>query len=402
MTDLAGIFARERARVLATLIRLLGDFDRAEEALHEAFLAAAEKWPGAGVPENPFGWLVSAGRFRAIDAARRGARMVATDVLPELAAPEPEEDWRDDSLRLIFTCCHPVLTPEAQVALTLRTVCGLTTEEIARAFLVSTPALAQRIVRAKARIRAAGLRYEIPEPAELPERLAAVLHVIYLVFNEGYLSQAAPRPELSAEAIRLCRLLAAILSVDNSIGGEVMGLLGLMLCHEARRDGRFAAGQPVALEAQDRSLWDQTLIAEGRDWIDRAFATRAVGPYTLQGAIAALHAVAPAPAATDWREIAGLYAVLERLQPSPVVRLNRAMALAMVEGPEAGLALVEPLTRGPLASYRLAMLAEADLLERAGRPDAAEAAFRRALALSQGAEVPAVEARLAALAKARR
>jgi len=390
MTDLAAIWNSERQRVLATLIRLLGDFDLAEEALHEAFLAAAEKWPRTGVPGNPFGWLVSAGRFRAIDQMRRAARLVHD--LPDIAAPESPADWADDGLRLIFTCCHPALPAEAQVALTLRTVCGLTTEDVARAFLIRPPAMAQRIVRAKARIRAECLRYEIPEPAELPGRLQAVLHVIYLVFNEGYLSQAAPRPDLSAEAIRLCRHLAALLP-----DGEVMGLLGLMLCHEARREGRFRDGAPVPLDVQDRSLWDAAMIAEGRGWLDRAFASGSIGPFAVQGAIAALHATAPDPGATDWAEIAGLYAVLERLQPSPVVQLNRAMALAMVQGAEAGLRQVQPLTRGALADYRLAHLAEAELLTRLDRPDEAACAYGRALEISAGAERPAIEARLAEL-----
>ncbi|MCW1919770.1 RNA polymerase sigma factor [Rhodobacter sp. KR11] len=390
MIDLAAIWAQDRQRVLATLIRLLGDFDRAEEALHEAFLAAAEKWPRQGLPDNPFGWLVSAGRFRALDQMRREARMGGE--LPDLPAPELAPEWQDDSLRLIFTCCHPAPPPEAQVALTLRTVCGLATEDIARAFLIRPPALAQRIVRAKARIKALGLGYEIPEPSELPARLQAVLHVIYLVFNEGYLSAAAPRPDLSTEAIRLCRHLGALMQ-----DGEVLGLLGLMLCHEARRQGRFKDGAPVALEDQDRGQWDHRMIAEGRALIERAFASGSVGPFTIQGAIAALHANAPSAGATDWAEIAGLYAVLERLQPSPVVRLNRAMALAMVRGPAAGLAMVQPLTQGPLANYRLAHLAEADLLTRLQRRPEAHAAYGRALALSSDAEKPAIEALVAKL-----
>ncbi len=394
MTDLATVWASERARVLATLIRLLGDFDRAEDALHEAFLAAHRRWPVTGVPDSPYAWLVSAGRFRAIDQHRRQRRLTYVDPLPDIPDDPPDPaDWADDTLRLIFTCCHPALPSEAQVALTLRTVCGLTTEDIARAFLVSTPALAQRIVRAKARIKGARLPFVVPDPADLPARLQAVLHVIYLVFNEGYLSHAAPRPDLSTEAIRRCRHLAALLP-----DGEVFGLLGLMLSHEARRASRFQSGVPVPLEAQDRSLWDRAMIAEARACLDRAFGTRQVGPFTLQGAIAAVHAAAPTAADTDWSEIAGLYAVLERVQPSPVVRLNRAMAVAQVDGAKAALAIVAPLTEGgPLAGYRLAHLAQAELLRDLHRPAEAALAYARALDLSTEAEAPPVAARLASL-----
>lgn len=395
--DLDRVWRQDRTRVLATLIRLLGDFDLAEEALHEAFLAAHQSWPRDGVPGNPFGWLVSTGRFRIIDQLRRHRRMQPAWDLPEIEAPEPEpaEAWGDDRLRLILTCCHPDLPPEAQVALTLRTICGLTTEEIARAFLLRTPALAQRIVRAKARIREAGLRQDIPAPDALGPRLQAALHVVYLVFNEGYLSysHADPlRPDLSAEAIRLGRLLVELLP-----DGETLGLLGLMLCHEARRKARLVAGELVALEAQDRSLWDAALIAEGQACIARAFALRQIGPFALQGAIAAVHAAAPKAELTDWPEIAGLYGVLLRLQPSPIVALNRAIAVSMVQGPEAGLALISPLlTPGALADYGLAHAAEAEMLRRLDRPAEAAQAYRRALRLCrQEAERPPLRRRLA-------
>ena len=403
MTDLARIWGAERQRVLATLIRLLGDFDLAEEALHEAFLAASERWPKSGLPANPYGWLVSAGRFRVIDHLRRQRRMVSTELLPEVAEMQPESphetltDWGDDTLRLIFTCCHPALPPEGQVALTLRTICGLTTEEIARAFLLRPPALAQRIVRAKARIREARLTCDIPEASELPARLQPVLHVIYLVFNEGYLSRAALRPDLSSEAIRLGRLLAGILPDP-----EVLGLLGLMLCHEARRAARLVDNELVTLEAQDRGLWDGAMIAEGQALVDRAFASRQVGPFAIQGAIAVLHATAPAAESTDWAEIAGLYGVLMRLAPSPVVELNRAIAVSMHQGPEAGLRLITPLVdEGALAGYRLAHLAEAEMLRRLGRFAEAEGAYDRALRLaSDPAERAPLERRLAEMRQA--
>ncbi|MGL4310095.1 MAG: RNA polymerase sigma factor [Paracoccaceae bacterium] len=383
--DLTNIWQQERPRVLATLIRLLGDFDLAEEALHDAFLAATERWPKEGIPGNPFGWLVSAGRFRAIDDLRRRKRFDAVQADLALAsadvlAPDGDAKWKDDTLRLIFTCCHPALPPDAQVALTLRTICGLTTEEIARAFLVRTPTLAQRIVRAKARIREEGLRYEIPEPSELSARLEPVLRVIYLVFNEGYLAHSDPqilRADLSGEAIRLCRLLVGYIE-----DGEVMGLLGLMLCHEARRGARLHGGNLVPLETQDRSLWEHGLIAEGKDWIDRAFATRQIGPYALQGAIAAVHSLAATTGETDWAEIMGLYGVLLRVAPSPVVQLNRAIAVSMVHGPTAGLDLILPLlASGELADYHLAHLAEAEMLRQLDRPTEARDAYARAFGL---------------------
>ncbi len=380
---------REHSRkVLATLIRLLRDFDLAEEALHDAFLAAADRWPREGIPTNPSAWLVSAGRFRAIDKLRRRARFEAAE--PELmhmltaeAEEEPMDQGAiaDDQLRLIFTCCHPVLPPEAQVALTLREVCGLTTEEIARAFLTRTPTLAQRIVRAKARIKEAGLPYEVPERADLPERLDAVLRVIYLVFNEGYSAHAGPslmRTDLSGEAVRLGRLM-----VDLLPEAEAMGLLGLMLLHESRRSTRQSSdGEVVLLADQDRTQWDRDLILEGTAFVDRAFATRHIGPYTLQGAIAAVHASAPTAEETDWTEIAALYDVLLRAAPSSIVRLNRAVAVGMARGPEAGLALIRALLEGrELADYHLVHAAEADMLRRLGRVPEALAAYGRALEL---------------------
>ena len=380
---------REHSRkVLATLIRLLRDFDLAEEALHDAFLAAADRWPREGIPTNPSAWLVSAGRFRAIDKLRRRARFEAAE--PELvhmltaeAEEEPMDQGAiaDDQLRLIFTCCHPVLPPEAQVALTLREVCGLTTEEIARAFLTRTPTLAQRIVRAKARIKEAGLPYEVPERADLPERLDAVLRVIYLVFNEGYSAHAGPslmRTDLSGEAVRLGRLM-----VDLLPEAEAMGLLGLMLLHESRRGTRQSPdGEVVLLADQDRTQWDRDLIVEGTAFVDRAFATRHIGPYTLQGAIAAVHASAATAEETDWTEIAALYDVLLRAAPSSIVRLNRAVAVGMARGPEAGLALIRALLEGrELADYHLVHAAEADMLRRLGRVPEALAAYGRALEL---------------------
>jgi RNA polymerase sigma-70 factor (ECF subfamily) len=375
-------------KVLATLIRLLRDFDLAEEALHDAFLAAADRWPREGMPANPSAWLVSAGRFRAIDKLRRRARFDAAeaDLVLQLTAeaeeaPMDEAAIGDDQLRLIFTCCHPALAPEAQVALTLREVCGLTTEEIARAFLTRTPTLAQRIVRAKARIKEARLPYEVPERTDLPERLDAVLRVIYLVFNEGYSAHAGPdlvRTDLSGEAIRLGRLMVALLPE-----AEAMGLLGLMLIHESRRDTRQTGeGEVVLLADQDRTRWDHGLIAEGTALVDRAFATRQIGPYTLQGAIAAVHAAAPTAGDTDWSEIAALYDVLLRAAPSPIVRLNRAVAVGMARGPEEGLALIRNLLEsGDLAGYHLVHAAEADMLRRLDRVPEALSAYGRALEL---------------------
>ena len=388
------VYRAESRRVLATLIRLLGDFDLAEEALHEAFRAALEQWPRDGVPENPRAWLVSAGRFRAIDGMRRRARFDALDDgerLETLAADVPEgggESVEDDRLRLIFTCCHPALSQDARVALTLREVCGLTTEEIAHAFLMPAPTLAQRIVRAKAKIRDARIPYQVPAPAELPERLDAALRVIYLVFNEGYSASsgaALTRHELSAEAIRLGRLLVELLPEP-----EALGLLALMLLHDSRRTARTsAAGDLVLLENQDRSLWSRAQIAEGAALVDRALGSRpenrSPGPYALQAAIAAVHAQAADANATDWNEIVGLYDVLMRVEPSPVIELNRAVAVAMRDGPAAGLALVDAvLARGDLQDYRLAHAARADLCRRLGRTVEARAAYEKALALTHG------------------
>src|SRR3954462_13637386 len=381
------VYRAESRRVFATLVRLLGDFDLAEEALHEAFRAALEQWPTDGVPDNPRAWLVSAGRFKATDAMRRRARF---DPLEEehaetLAAEEsPEKETiEDDRLRLIFTCCHPALSPDAQVALTLREVCGLTTEEIARAYLTPAPTLAQRIVRAKGKIRDARIPYQVPSPAELPDRLGAVLRVIYLVFNEGYVASSGAtltRADLSSEAIRLARLLIALLPEP-----EDEGLLGLMLLHESRRPARTSAsGEIVLLEDQDRSRWDRALIDEGIGLVQRALASRRFGPYTIQAAIAAVHAEAATAAATDWGQIAGLYEVLMRAEPSPVVELNRAVAIAMRDGPAAGVALIDAiLQRGDLTDYRPAHAARAELCRRVGRIADAKVSYRRAIALAQ-------------------
>jgi RNA polymerase sigma-70 factor (ECF subfamily) len=380
------VYRAESRRVFATLVRLLGDFDLAEEALHEAFRAALEQWPTDGVPDNPRAWLVSAGRFKAIDAIRRRARF---DPLEEehaetISAEEQEVDEiEDDRLRLIFTCCHPALSPDAQVALTLREVCGLKTEEIAHAFLMPAPTLAQRIVRAKSKIRDARIPYEVPGPAELAERLDPVLRVIYLVFNEGYSAssgESATRADLSSEAVRLARLLVELLPEP-----EAAGLLGLMLLHESRRTARTSPrGDLVLLEDQDRSRWDKKLIAEGVALVERALSSRRFGPYSLQAAISAVHAEAPEAAATDWAQIVALYDVLQRLDPSPVVALNRAVALAMRDGAAAGLAVVEGiLGKGELADYHLAHAARADLCRRLGRNVDARASYERALALAR-------------------
>ena len=403
--QIEALYRSDSRRVLATLIRLLGDFDLAEEGLHEAFTAALASWPDAGVPDNPRAWLVSTGRFKAIDRLRRGARFNAALATVaerlEAASPAPETDddsVEDDRLRLIFTCCHPALTADARIALTLREVCGLETEQIARAFLISAPALAQRIVRAKGKIRDANIPYQVPSRPELPDRLDAVLHVIYLVFNEGYSAssgESLTRHDLSSEAIRLGRLLVELLPEP-----EATGLLALMVLHDARRAARTSpAGELVLLEHQDRARWNRELIAEGLALVEQALSSRRFGPYTLQAAIAAVHAEAPDAGATDWRQIAGLYDVLLRVDASPVVELNRAAAIAMRDGPQAGIALVEGLLgRGELTDYHLAHSAVADLYRRLGRVPQAIASYERAIALTQQApERRFLERRLAEL-----
>ena len=390
------VYRGDSRRVLATLIRLLGDFDLAEEAMHDAFSAALERWARDGVPGNPRAWLVSTGRFKAIDGIRRRARFdaslgaIAKQLDANTADPADWDDDRleDDRLRLIFTCCHPALPPDARIALTLREVCGLTTEEIARAFLTGAPTVAQRIVRAKAKIRAAGIPYQVPARAELPDRLDSVLHVVYLVFNEGYSAstgETLTRVDLSTEAIRLGRLLVELLPEPTE--PEALGLLALMLLHEARRTARSSAtGELILLDDQDRSCWDQTRITEGSALVERALRSRRFGPYTLQAAIAAVHAEAAAAAATDWAQIVGLYEVLLRSDPSPVVELNRAAAVAMRDGPAAGLALIDALlARGELADYHLAHSARADRLRRLGRLADARASYERALQLARQA-----------------
>ncbi|HVK99108.1 MAG TPA: RNA polymerase sigma factor [Dongiaceae bacterium] len=383
VADLETLYRTESRRVLATLIRLLKDFDLAEEALHDAFAAAMVQWPQDGMPQNPRAWLVSAGRFKAIDQLRKRARFNTNldDIADELEAEPPpdEETIEDDRLRLIFTCCHPSLAPEAQIALTLREVCGLSTEEIARAFLVTPTTLAQRIVRAKSKIRDARIPYEVPAPNELPDRLESVLRVMYLVFNEGYAASSGDeliRQDLSSEAIRLVRLLLDLLPEP-----EVEGLLALMLLHDSRRNTRASAdGDLILLEHQDRSRWDHAQIAEGCDRVERALRSRRFGPYSLQAAIAAVHAEATDVASTDWEQIVGLYDALLQQLPSPVVELNRAVAVAMRDGPAAGLALVEALLeRGELANYHLAHAARADLCQRLGRLDDARHSYQAAL-----------------------
>lgn len=385
------IYRVESRRVLATLIRLLGDFNVAEEALHDAFGAALEQWPREGIPANPRAWLVSTGRFKAIDAIRRRARFDSLDDVAEhvdaisadVAVEHDIEHVEDDQLRLIFTCCHPALSPDAQIALTLREVCGLTTEEIAFAFLTPSPTLAQRIVRAKAKIRAAGIPYQVPSQAELPDRLDSVLRVIYLVFNEGYAASTGAlltRHDLSAEAIRLARLLVELLPEP-----EALGLLALLLLHESRRVARTAPnGDLILLDDQDRTLWNREQIAEGIALVERALASRRIGPYSLQAAISAVHAEAPNAAATDWPQIVGLYDVLRRAEPSPVVELNRAVAVAMRDGPAAGLALIDAIfARSELADYRLAHAARGELCNRLGQTTQARAAYKHALTLTQ-------------------
>lgn len=403
---LDAIYREDSRRVLATLIRLLGDFDLAEDALQDAFRAALEKWPEEGVPANPRSWLISTGRFKALDAIRRRVRF--DDSLPEIneqlytspmdGGPASSEEIEDDQLRLIFTCCHPALAPEARAALTLREVCGLTTEEIASAFLTPAPTIAQRIVRAKSKIRDARIPYRVPSPEEFPERLDTVLQVVYLVFNEGYSAssgESLTRPDLSAEAIRLGRLLARMLP-----DSEVIGLLALMLLQESRRGARTAAnGDLILLQDQDRSLWNTDQIAEGLELVRGVLASGPIGTFTLQAAIAAVHSEAASPSATDWRRIVALYDALILAQPSPVVELNRAVAVAMRDSPAQGLALIDGiLARGELQEYHLAHAARADLCRRLGKASEARTSYQQALSLvRQGAERRFIEMRLAAL-----
>ena len=394
------LYRSESGRILATLARLLGDLDVAEEAMHEAFAAALDTWPQTGVPEKPRPWLISTARFKAIDGMRRRARFDSAQKDLELylearvndarigEAPHEDEEIEDDRLRLIFTCCHPALPPEGQVALTLREVCGLTTEEIARAFLITPATLAQRIVRAKAKIRETPIPYEVPTPQELPERLGAVLQVIYLIFNEGYSAAAGAevtRAELTGEAIRLGRLLTELQPEPEVPKPEIIGLLSLMLLQESRRAARTSpAGELILLENQDRALWNREQIAEGVALLEKALKSRRFGAYTLQAAIAAVHAEAESTAATDWRQIVALYNQLVRIHPSPVAQLNRAVAIAMRDGPEAGLAHIDAvLEHGELANYYLAHSARADMCRRLGRTAEARASYEKALALTQ-------------------
>jgi RNA polymerase sigma-70 factor (ECF subfamily) len=400
------VYRSESRQVLATLIRLLGDFDAAEEALHDAFTVAVEQWARDGVPANPRAWLVSTGRHKAIDAMRRRARFDAsrTELAKQLeSSPSDAEEWDDESvaddrLRLIFTCCHPALPPGAQAAMTLREVCGLTTDEIARAFLTRPSTVAQRIVRAKAKVRDARIPYVVPSETDLPDRLDAVLRVVYLVFNEGYSASSGgslTRPDLSGEAIRLGRLLVELLPEP-----EAVGLLALMLLHDSRRAARTSpTGELILLDDQDRSLWNRDQIAEGASLVKQALSSRRIGPYTIQAAIAAVHAEALNAAATDWARIVGLYDVLVQADPSPVVELNRAVAVAMRDGPLAGLELVDAiLARGDLENYHLAHAARADLCRRLGRTAEASASYERALGLTkQEPERRFLERRLAEL-----
>ena len=403
-TIIETLYRTESGRVLATLVRLLGDLDLAEESMHEAFAAALTSWPQAGIPDNPRPWLISTARFKAIDAMRRRARFdgaqsdliahIESRVSDALSRNEEigEEEIEDDRLRLIFTCCHPALPPDGQVALTLREICGLTTEEIARAFLVTPATLAQRIVRAKAKIREASIPYEVPSPEDLPERLAAVLQVIYLVFNEGYSAAAGAevtRADLTGEAIRLGRLLNRLLTglqpQPEIPAPEALGLLALMLLQESRRAARTSpSGELILLENQDRSLWNREQIAEGVALVEKALSSRRFGPYTLQAAIAAVHAEAESVAATDWRQIVALYNQLVQIHPSPVADLNRAVAIAMRDGPEAGLKHIDAvLAHGELANYYLAHAARADMFRRLGRTDEARASYEKARSLTQ-------------------
>lgn len=405
--EIDNVYRKESRKIFATLIRLLGDMDRAEEALSDAFRAALEKWPSEGIPQNPASWLISAGRFKSIDKQRRDKRFdhledrpdVSESLADESAAPDAiPELLEDDQIRLVFTCCHPALAPDAQVALTLREVCGLTTEEIAAAFLTPAPTIAQRIVRAKNKIRDANIPYQVPSRDELPERLESVLRCVYLVFNEGYSASrgdSATRADLSGEAIRLGRLILALLPEP-----EVRGLLALMLLHESRREARATPhGELILLDDQDRNLWNRALIEEGASLVRAAFGTQSVGPYALQAAIAAIHAEAHTPADTDWREIIGLYDLLMRITPSPIVALNRTVAVAQLEGPETGLRQLDQLLEGgELENYQLAHAARADFLRRLERHADARVAYTRAIELTaQGPARRFLERRLAAL-----
>jgi RNA polymerase sigma-70 factor (ECF subfamily) len=401
------VYRAESRRVFATLVRLIGDFDLAEEALQDAFASAIKQWPEEGVPDNPRAWLVSTGRFKAIDTIRRRSRHDASleaiaDKISAYSRQQTQpgrEEVEDDRLRLIFTCCHPALAPEGQVALTLREVCGLTTEAIASAFLTTPPTLAQRIVRAKSKIRDANIPFDVPSREDLPDRIDSVLQVIYLVFNEGYAAssgESLTRPDLSGEAIRLGRLLVELLPES-----EVIGLLALMLLHESRRAARASAtGEIILLDEQDRALWSREQIDEGKSLVQRALSLQRIGPYTIQAAISAVHADAPTAADTDWAQIVALYDLLSRAVGSPIVELNRAVAIAMRDGPTAGLALIDDiLSRGDLADYHLAHAARADMFRRLGQSADARAAYQKALALSrQEPERRFLERRLAELA----